>query len=109
MKLSSRFPALLLAGLLPLAVLAADTKAAKKNAKDDYPLDSCVVSGDKLDHEGKPFEYTYKVAGKPDRLILLCCKDCVADFEKEPAKYLKKIDAAAAEKAQAKEGSAHKH
>ena len=100
--------ALAFAGLLPLAAFAADTKPVKKNAAD-YPLTTCVVSGDKLDHEGKPYEYTYKVAGKPDRVILLCCKDCVADFEKEPAKYLKKIDEAAAAKSKAKDGATHKH
>ena len=33
------------------------------------------------------------------REIKFCCKDCVADFKKEPLKYLAKIDAA--EKAEA--------
>ena len=72
-------------------------------AKTAYPLATCVVSDDKLDDVsmGGPVDYLYKQAGKPDRLVRFCCKDCVKDFEKEPAKYLKKIDEAAAKKAKA--------
>src|SRR4029079_5117058 len=74
--------------------------AATAAAKAAYPLKTCVVSDDKLEDNsmGGPVDYFYKVAGKPDRLVIFCCKDCVKDFEKEPAKYLAKIDAAAAAK-----------
>jgi hypothetical protein len=66
-----------------------------------YPLDGCVVSGDKFDGGamGKPKDFIYKTAGQPDRLVRLCCKDCVKDFNKEPAKYLKALDEAVASKA----------
>ena len=66
-----------------------------------YPMDSCAVSGDKFDggDMGKSQDYIYKQEGKPDRLVRFCCKDCVNDFKKEPAKYLKMIDDAAAAKA----------
>ena len=68
----------------------------------DYPLKICVVSGDKLGGDmGAPFDYVYKEDGKPDRLVRFCCKNCVKDFKKDPAKYLKLIDDAAAAKAQA--------
>jgi len=30
--------------------------------------------------------------------IKLCCKDCLKDFKKEPAKYLKKIEEAQKDK-----------
>ena len=56
---------------------------------------------------GGPVDYFYKVAGQPDRLIRFCCNDCVKDFEKEPAKFLAKIDEAAA--AKAKSTAEHKH
>jgi hypothetical protein len=92
---------LLLAGLLPLAALAADSKAAKEDAKADYPLQICVVSDEKMDH-GEPYQYIHKEAGKPDRLVLLCCEGCVDDFKKEPAKYIAKLDAAAKAKSAAK-------
>ena len=70
-------------------------------ATDPTPAhaETCVVSGDKLGEMGKPVDYLYKQAGKPDRVVQLCCKDCIADFEKAPAKYLAKLDAAAAAKA----------
>jgi len=70
-------------------------------ARADYPLNSCVVSGDKFDggEMGKQMDYIYKQPGKPDRLVRMCCKDCIGDFRKDPAKYLKGIDDAAAAKA----------
>lgn len=75
---------------------------ASAEAKAAYPLTVCVVSGDKLGGDmGLPVDYLYKEKGKPDRLVRFCCKDCIADFEKEPAKYLQKIDEAAAAKAKA--------
>jgi hypothetical protein len=79
----------------------ADQAAWLAKAKADYPLDSCVVSGGKLEANamGGPVDYIHKETGKPDRLVRFCCKDCVRDFKKDPATYLKKIDDAAAEKA----------
>lgn len=70
-------------------------------ARADYPMDSCSVSGDKFDggDMGKPQDYVYQQEGKPDRLVRFCCRDCIRDFKKDPAKYLKIIDAAAAAKA----------
>jgi hypothetical protein len=84
-----------------LAPADAKTDAAwLTKARAAYPMDSCVVSDEKLEGGamGKPQEYVYQVAGQPDRLVRFCCKDCVNDFKKDPAQYLKKIDAAAAAK-----------
>ncbi len=66
--------------------------------KATYPTDVCIVSGDKLAESdmGKPVDFIYRVAGQPDRLITFCCKGCVKDFKKDPAKYLKILDEAAA-------------
>ena len=50
---------------------------------------------------GPPQDYVYRQEGKPDRLVRLCCNHCVRDFKKDPAKYLKMIDDAAAAKAKA--------
>lgn len=62
-------------------------------ARADYPMATCAVSGDQLDggEMGKPQEYVYQEPGKPDQLVRFCCKDCVKDFNKEPAKYLQTI------------------
>ena len=53
-----------------------------------YPLKTCVVTAEPLD-EGT-IDYIYK-----DRLVKLCCKNCIKKFEAEPAKYLAMIDKAA--------------
>lgn len=73
------------------------------SAKAAYPLDACMVSGDKLEggDMGPPVDYVYRQEGQPDRLVRLCCNHCVRDFKKDPAKYLKMIDDAAAAKAKA--------
>lgn len=71
-----------------------------KKAKSEYPLTTCPVSGDKLDGDDmKPVDYIYRQPGKPDRLVIFCCKGCIKDFKKNPDKFLKKIDAAADKKA----------
>jgi YHS domain-containing protein len=58
----------------------------------DYPLTRCPVSNHELGGEmGKPVDYV--LAG---RLIRLCCRDCVKEIEKEPAKYVAAIDKARA-------------
>lgn len=71
----------------PLALLAADQKPAT-NIKP-YPLTTCVVSGEKLGEMGDPYIFT-----NGTRQIKLCCKSCLKDFKKDPAKYVKKLDAA---------------
>lgn len=72
----------------PLAGFAAEKKDEKSKA---YPLDKCVVSDEKLGEMGKP--YVFKHEG---REVQLCCKSCLKDFKKDPAKYLKKIEEAEA-------------
>jgi len=84
---------------MPMAA-ADDQTAWLAKAKAAYPLDTCVVSGDKLEggEMGDPVDFVYKQDGKPDRLVRFCCKNCIKDFKKDPAKFLKKIDDAAAAK-----------
>ena len=74
-----------------------------------YPLTTCVVSGDKLEDGdmGPPIDYIHKEEGKPDRVVRLCCKACIKTFKKDPAKYLKQIDDAAAAKPAAPAVDAH--
>lgn len=103
---SFAFAAVLFAGAPAFAAeghdhaMNAQSTDSADSAKAAYPLTTCVVSGDKLVGDmGGPIDYIYKEAGKPDRLVRFCCKDCIKDFEKEPAKYLKKIDEAAVAKA----------
>jgi len=66
--------------------------AAEKSEKlKPYPLATCVVSGEKLGEMGKPYVYEYK-----GREIKFCCKDCLKDFNKDTAKYIKKLEEAEA-------------
>jgi YHS domain-containing protein len=76
---------------LAAPLLAADTNVTAKAEKDKkpYPLTTCVVSGDKLGEMGDAYIYKYK-----GREIHFCCKGCVKDFNKDPQKYLKKLDEA---------------
>ncbi len=86
---------------------AAQTAKSEAPAKSDeaiiaeqkasYPLDTCVVLGGKLGEHGPAVDYVYK-----GRLVRFCCRGCIATFEKDPQKYLSKIDAAAKEKAKSK-------
>ncbi|MBI5381839.1 MAG: hypothetical protein HZA31_08065 [Opitutae bacterium] len=90
-------------GLFSVLASAAAGSPADKSAKPAaYPLATCVVSGEKLGEMGAPIDYTYKQAGQPDRLVRFCCKSCIKKFEKDPAKYLKKLDEAAAKAPAAK-------
>ncbi|AKC83063.1 hypothetical protein IMCC26134_10255 [Verrucomicrobia bacterium IMCC26134] len=63
-----------------------------------YPLTTCVVSGEALEggNMGGPVDYIHKAEGKLGRLVRFCCSGCVKNFKKDPAKYLAKLDAAAA-------------
>jgi len=76
--------------LFALAVtplLAADKKDDKKAKPIPYPLKTCLVQDDKLDE--KPFVFTYQ-----NREIKLCCDGCKDDFDKNPAKFIKKLEEA---------------
>ncbi len=73
----------------PLLALAGDPKPEPK--LKPYTLNKCIVSGDKLGEMGEAFVYKYQ-----GREIKFCCKGCLKDFNKEPAKYIKKIEQAEA-------------
>jgi hypothetical protein len=98
MKIMKRLKSFTVAVLLtsfvagPFAALAADAKADKKSDKaKPYPLDTCIVSDEKIgaDPNMKPYAFT-----QDGREIKLCCKGCLKDFNKDKAKYLKKLEAA---------------
>lgn len=51
-----------------------------------YPLRTCIVSGDGLGEMDDTVVFTHK-----GQEIKLCCKPCRKDFDKDPAKYLRKL------------------
>ena len=77
--------ALLALAAAPLA-RAAETAPATAPKVKPYPLDTCLVSGEKLGTMGKPVAFTHE-----GQEIKLCCKSCKPKFAKEPAKYLEKL------------------
>jgi len=108
MKTLSLLLVLLLSAGAPLALVAHDHASATEKpavpdatwlakAKAEYPLKNCVVSDEEIGGTmGEGIDYVYKQDGKPDRLVRFCCKDCRKDFDKDPVKYLKLLDEAAA-------------
>jgi YHS domain-containing protein len=66
--------------------------AAKPDAAvKPYPLDTCIVSGEKLDADPGMKSYTFVHEGQE---IKLCCKNCLKKFNKSPETYLKKLASA---------------
>lgn len=55
----------------------------KPQVESVYPLDTCVVSGEKLGSMGEPFVITHEGTE-----VRFCCDACLPKFEKDPAKYL---------------------
>src|SRR5579871_5389091 len=90
MRLLKTFHRIIVTGasVLALAVIVANADE-KKDAPTPDKLTTCPVSGDKLGEMDKPFVFEYK-----GHEVKLCCKDCKKDFDKDPAKYMKKILAA---------------
>ncbi|MBD3237160.1 MAG: hypothetical protein GF330_10675 [Candidatus Eisenbacteria bacterium] len=58
-----------------------------------YPIDTCIVSGQKLGSMGPPVNLLYR-----NRLVRLCCEGCRNAFEAEPAGFIAKLNAAVIEK-----------
>ena len=79
----------LFTGLVLAGVLLCSAARAAEGDKTDPPnagkaQETCPVMGGKInkdifvDHEGKR--------------VYLCCKGCIAEFKKDPAKYIKKLE-----------------
>ena len=63
-----------------------EQKAKVQALVPSYPLKTCFVSGDKLDD---PVDALYG-----GRLLRFCCKGCLRSFNKNPSKYLPRLDSA---------------
>jgi len=81
--------AVLLTGLAAGVLSArADDKQSDKKAKP-YPLKTCIISGEEINDKGEMKPHSFVVDGQE---VKLCCKSCLKDFNKDKAKYLKKIE-----------------
>ena len=66
---------------------ASTEPAAAASAAKAYPLDVCLVSGEELGSMGDPFVIVHE-----GQEIKFCCDSCLPKFEKDPAKYLSKLE-----------------
>lgn len=73
----------------PMPVFARLDQAVIESQRPRYPLTTCVVSGEALGSMGEPVERVYA-----NHLVRFCCKSCIEDFEREPARYLQALDKA---------------
>jgi hypothetical protein len=89
-----------------LAFAADQAKPADAKSAKPYPLKTCIVSDEKLDGDmGKPYVFVDK-----GQEIKLCCKGCLKDYQKDPAKYLKKLaDAKKSGKGAGASAPSHEH
>jgi len=79
--------------LTSLALSVSPTLAAEKKVKlkvKPYPMDTCIVSDEKLGSMGEAVTFT-----EGDQEIALCCGSCKKDFNKDKTAMLAKIHAAA--------------
>ena len=74
-----------IASLLVVSCKPAKTETAASASKP-YPLETCLVSGEKLGEMGEPFVIDHK-----GQQIKFCCESCLPKFEKDPEKYLAKL------------------
>lgn len=67
---------------------AIDAEIAKAETPN-YPVETCVVSGEKLGGMGDPVDHVYQ-----NRLVRLCCAGCIKKFDANPASFTAKLDEA---------------
>jgi hypothetical protein len=78
----------LLAGALCVAAVGCKTHDSEMSASGgSYPLTKCVVSGEDLGD--KPYVFVHN-----GQQVKLCCKDCLAKFNRDPETYVAKINQA---------------
>ena len=72
----------------PIVATAAEhQRSGDATTAKPYQLKTCIVSEEKLGGDmGKPYVFVYE-----GQEFKLCCKDCKTKFDKDPAKYIKKL------------------
>ena len=88
---------------IPSAIRADGTNSVAAAKPVPYPLDTCIISGDKLGGDmGAPIVFVYQDKAKGiNQEVKFCCPMCKPKFLKDPDKYMKIIQDAEA-KAKAK-------
>ena len=81
--------ALLSSLLLGAGFASADDQHKGHGVPATYPLKKCPVSDEELGGMGKPLKVTHEGTD-----VYLCCKSCLKDFNKDPAKFAAMVKAA---------------
>ncbi len=84
-KLSTAAMILMVAGMV--VSFSSLILAENKPVGDAYPLDYCLVTGEKLGSMGDPVKYDHN-----GREIKLCCAGCTGEFKKNADKYIGQLD-----------------
>lgn len=77
---------LVLAALMSVMTFISQADDQTTDKPKPYPLETCLVCGMKLGSMGKPYVFVYK-----GQEIKVCDKSEKKDFDKDPAKYMKKL------------------
>ena len=80
-----RFVPLVLIASLALCVVSCAGSSERAGAAS-YPLDTCIVSGNRLGSMGDPITKVYD-----GREVKFCCAPCVEEFEASPKEFLEKL------------------
>lgn len=80
--MKTKITSFITAALLGLSLAS----CASTGAARPYPLDVCIVSGNKLGSMGKPITKVYN-----GQQVKFCCQPCTEDFDANPAKYMAKL------------------
>ncbi len=82
---------ILLAAVLALFTASFVEAETKKETAKPYTLKTCIVTDEALngDH-GEPYVFVHE-----GQEIKMCCKSCLKKFNKDSAKYLKKLEKSA--------------
>ena len=71
---------------LGASTVFAGEKAPSAPGFKPYPLDTCLVGGEKLGGMGQPFVFKFE-----GREIKFCCKGCITDFKKDSGKFMARL------------------
>ena len=69
---------------LAIALLMVGYVLAEGDVMKPTPQTTCPVMGGKIDKEVN--------ADHEGKRVYFCCKGCIAEFQKDPAKYIKKLE-----------------
>ena len=84
MNIKSTIAIIAIIAIIAAALLSCTAAFAESGVPKNYPLQKCPVSDEKLGEHGKPLKVTHEGTD-----VWLCCKSCLKDFKKDPAKYVK--------------------